>query len=133
MAPRDLEMVLGSTVYLPIRFWRKNFYFSGALDQALHARTEGAFPETVLEGKSRPLFVSKAFQQGVGAAAAPCTSKRPYRMAHCHFICKGCRLLHTGFETDKTSYILDRFRFNVPVSLSEALRFRGEVPLSCIG
>lgn len=132
MAPRDLDLILCSTVYLPMCFWRKNFYFSGALDEALHERTDGDFPATVIDGKTRPLFVLKTSRQGVPAAAAPCTSKLPYRLSHCHFIRKGCRFLHTGFETNKTSYILDRFRLNVPASLAETLRFRGEVPISCI-
>jgi hypothetical protein len=131
-APGDLDLILCSTVYLPMRFWRKNFWFTGALDETLHECTQKAFPAKVLEGKTRPLFVLKPFQQGF-SAVAPCTSRTPYRFSHCHFIHQGCRLLHTGFEVDKTSYILNRFRFNIPVSLAETLRFRGEVPLSCIG
>lgn len=132
-APNDLDLILSSTVYLPVRFWRRNFYFSGALDETLSEHTGKAFPAKVVKGKTRPLFVLKASQQGISAAVAPCTSRTPYQFSHCHFIRKGCRLMHTGFETDKTSYVLDRFRLNVPGSLAETLRFRGEVPLSCIG
>ena len=131
-AEKDLERVLGSVINLPSRYWRQNFFFFGAADERLHDCTGGQFPAKLVPGKAHPILVLKSLTGDAGAVVCPCSSKSPFRLRRFRFIQEGCILLHTGFEMDRDSYLIENIRVNLPSSICGRLSFRGEVPGNCI-
>ncbi|MFP4350100.1 MAG: hypothetical protein ACLFQY_17540 [Desulfococcaceae bacterium] len=131
-ADKHLSLVLGAATNLPLKYWQPHFYFTGAEDEKLAGITEGRFPATPIPKKTHPVFALKPLPDGAGCTVCPCSSRRPFDQAIYHFIRKGCRFLHTGFETDRNSYLVEQVRFNLPASVANRLHFRGEVPVECI-
>jgi hypothetical protein len=129
---RDLDAVLGAVVNLPIKYWRPNFFFSGAPDDRLSELSGGGFPAVTVPGKSHPVFTLHPVPDHVGFAVCPCSSKRPFDATGHRFIGQGCRLKHTGHVMDRNSYLVEKIRLNIPSDTGYRLRFRGEVPEECI-
>lgn len=130
-ASDNLDLVLSSATYLPLSLWRRNFLFFGAGDEKLLLMTGGEFPATLERGKTRPVFCLAAIPGGVGFKACPCSTRPRFGGRH-RFIPEGCTLLHTRWRTDKTSFLVERYAFPVPKSLSSTLTFKGEVPPECL-
>lgn len=133
-ADKNLSVVLGAAINLPMRYWRPNFLFTGAKDKDLHEMTSGAFPAKLAPQKTHPVFCVQPLPDGVGAKVHPCSSKKPWRRKKQkpRYIQKGCVLLHTRFQTNKNSYLLDMIRLTIPSSMAMDLHFRGEVPVECV-
>jgi hypothetical protein len=131
-ARKDLDLVLSAATYLPLQFWRKNFLFFGAKDKKLLLLTGGAFPAKLEPDKARPVFCLAVLPDGAGCKACPCSTKPPFSKGPHRFIPEGCTLRHTGKRTDKRSFLVEKFSFPVPRSLSADLRFKGEVPSECL-
>lgn len=117
---------------LPLRLWKPRMLFFGARDAELSRITGGVFPRTVVPGKTHPLFCLKILPDGAGARACPCTSRAPSDGRNPRYLRKGCRLLHTGRELDRNTYLVETARFPVPRSVAQRARFWGEAPSSCI-
>lgn len=127
-----LDWVLTDNARLPLVYWKKHFFFFGAPDVELHRLTWGAFSPQVVPGKTHPVFCLDLLPQGVGALVCPCSSLRPSGAASYRFIRRGCRLLHTGYEMDRNSHLVESLSFPVPRSLASRLSFKGEVPEECL-
>lgn len=128
----ELKKILGSVTRLPLKFWKRNMFFFGAGDRQLHELSQGRFPAKVDKKKSHPIFALEPLPQGIGFKVCPCSSKKPYDLPSFRFIIKGCKLLHTGYITDRNSYLVENITFNIPRSLAIKMRFRGETPETCI-
>jgi len=133
-ADHDLDTVLGSVVNLPMRWWRKNFLFFGARDDDLFSITFGIFPAVPIPDKSHPVICARRFPNTGGVKVYPCSTQKPWKSKKKspRYIPEGCRLLHTGVETDRNSYLLEMIPIRLPSSVAYRLRFRGEVPEDCI-
>lgn len=131
-AKDDLDQVLGAVIHLPIRYWRRNFFFTGARDHRLYDLTSGHFPKKLAAHKTHPVYAAAPLPESVGFNVCPCSTKRAYDVQRLTYIRKGCRLRHTQFTVDQKSYILRHLSFNLPPSVAYRLRFRGEVPEECI-
>ena len=131
-APRDLAVVLGSVVNLPMKYWQPNFFFFGAPDHRLSQLSSGAFPAVTVPGKSHPVFTLRSLPDGVGFTVCPCSSKGPFDVEKYRFIRKGCHLGHSRYEMDRNSYLVEKIRINMPPDTGGRLRFKGEVPEKCI-
>lgn len=131
-AQKNLSLILCAATNLPLPYWQPHFYFTGAEDERLSGITGGRFPGKPIPNKTHPIFALKPLPDGAGFTVCPCSSKKPYDQAIYHFIRKGCRFLHTGFKTDRNSYLIEKIRFNIPTSLASRLHFRGEAPVECI-
>jgi hypothetical protein len=133
-ADYDLDKVLGSVVKLPMRLWRHNFLFFGARDEDLYTITSGVFPAVPVPDKSHPVICDRQLPNTGGVKVYPCSTQKPWETEKKtpRYIRKGCRLLHTGVETDRDSYLLEMIPIRIPSSLAFHLRFRGEVPEECI-
>lgn len=117
---------------LPLWLWKPRMLFFGAGDAELSRITGGVFPSRVVAGKSHPIFCLKILPDGAGARACPCTSRAPSDGRNRRYLRRGCRLLHTGRELDRNTYIIETARFPVPRSVAQKARFWGEAPSSCI-
>jgi len=133
-ADKNLVAVLGATKNLPMRYWRPNFWFTGARDDVLYEMTSGVFPVKPLPGKTHPVLCVKPLPHGVGAKVHPCSSKKPWKRKSQkpRYIRKGCILLHTGFQINKDSYLLEKIQMTMSSSMALDLHFRGGVPAECI-
>ncbi|MBW1735827.1 MAG: hypothetical protein JRJ71_15835 [Deltaproteobacteria bacterium] len=107
-------------------------FFTGARDIELVGLTDGRFPATPRRRGSHPVFSLGRLPQNAGCAVCPCSSRRPYGRSEYLWIREGCTLLHTGYVMDRDSFIIKRLRFNIPAGIAYGLRFRGEVPDTCI-
>lgn len=134
-AATGLEAILVEGARLPLRYWRSRFFFTGGRDPDLFEATGGRFPVTPVADKTHPVFAIKPLPDGAGCRVCPCSSKKPFRKADrqkARSIPGGCVLNHTGFVTDRRSYLIESVTFNIPASVARNLRFRGEVPETCI-
>lgn len=132
-AKKNLDLVLGSVVNLPLRYWSERMLFFGAPDEELSRLSNGVFPAKLVAKKTHPVFVLDVLPFGSGARVCPCSSQRPYRQGAFSFIRKGCRLLHTGTIQDRDAYLIDWLHFPLPPKMAYRLRFKGQVPQDCIG
>jgi hypothetical protein len=126
----DLELLGAGVRHLPPAYWEPEMFFHGAADLALREHT-GGFPTTLRKDQfTHPLFVPQTLP-GLGHQVCPCSSKN---FGVRRFIRAGCRLLYTNRQTDRNSYLVDFYRFNLPLepAFSESLRFMGRVPLDCL-
>lgn len=95
--------------------WRENTLFIRCKDVTLSEITKGRFPglsnkKPLQEKNTHPAFLLKCMGN-LCFKFCPCTSKRgKYR-----YISKGTKLLYSSSNrsTDKDSFILERFSFNV--------------------
>ena len=131
-AADNLEMVLAAVKNLPIKYWQPSYFFSGAGDEILSGMSDGEFPKKIVPGKTHPIFSLKPIQGNAGYEACPCSSSKPYGRGHFRYIQKGCRLGYTGHIMDRNSYLVESIRLNIPRSVAFELRFKGEVPGSCL-
>ena len=123
-ADKNLDLILGSATHLPLKYWRQNFFFKGGLNSALKTMTQGKFPVKADPKGTHPVFALKPLAQGAGFEVCPCSSSawKKYK-----WIEKGTQLLHTGRIMERTSYLVEQIRFNLPASESMNLRFMGQV------
>lgn len=128
-AQTDLERILVEGARLPLAHWRSNFFFMGGLNRTLSTLTRGQFPAKADPDGTHPVFALHPVAGGAGFAACPCSSSGRNNLK---WVNRNTKLLHTGYLMEKTSYIIDRIRFNIPASEASKLRFRGEVPQSAI-
>lgn len=131
-AKDNIELFLVENAGIPLSFWRKSFFFFGALDEDLHRLSGGRFSREVFLGKTHPVFCLGILPHGVGATACPCSSIPPFKAENYRFIRKGCRLLHTGYLMDRNSHLIESCHFNVPRSFAPRLSFKGEIPDKCL-
>jgi len=131
-AQGNLELSLTINAHIPLKFWRKNFWFAGARDESLHALTGGEFSRDIVAGKTHPVLALNMLEHGVGCSVCPCSSKKPQSAACYRFIRQGCKLSHTGHVMDRNSYLVDGLAFSIPSSLAYELHFKGEVPQLCV-
>ncbi len=116
---------------IPFELYSERLLFRGALNTALREKT-GVFPVRLGKaGEHHPIYLLRevgnyAFQ------ACPCTSKR---QAGTCYVRKGCVLEQTQREMDKTSYLLERYVFNLSRddAFHRHLVLMGRVPESCLG
>ena len=131
-AKNNLDLILSSVTCLPVVYWKPFFFFKGAAEKALLQLTNGLFPATTTPGKTHPVISLKPLPDGIGYKVSPCSSKRPWNVNVGYAIRKGCRLDHTGYVMDRTSYVIDHIEVPIPASLATTLFFKGEIPVACI-
>ena len=131
-AARNLDMVLGSVVNLPLAYWQDHFFFMGAEDARLFQLSDGEFPKKTKPGKTHPVFTLKALPNHVGYRVCPCSSRKPFDRYHYRYIKKGCRLRFTNHEMDRNSYLVENILLNLPPTIAIKLRFKGQVPNVCL-
>lgn len=124
-AENNLDLVLGSTTHLPVKYWRKNFFFKGGRNEILRTLTRGEFPAKADPEGSHPVFALKPVLNHAGFVVCPCSSSGWKKRT---WVNKGTPLLHTGYIMEKTTYIVDLIQFNFPASEALKLKFMGEVP-----
>jgi hypothetical protein len=129
-AANDLDLILPSTISLPLAYWRKNFFFKGMTDTRLAEETQGDFPAVPKNQGTHPVFALKPVLEHIGFVVCPCSSQPQYSPVP--WIEKGTRLRHTHHEMDRRSYLVTHIRFNMPASVATQLRFQGEVSQSDI-
>ena len=123
-ADKDLDLILGSVTHLPVKYWRKNFFFKGGLNSTFKTMTQGKFPAGANTKGTHPVFALKPLAHGAGFEVCPCSSSAWKKLT---WINKGTQLLYTKEIMEKTSYLLEHIPFNIPASESIKLRFMGEV------
>jgi len=128
----SFEALLPLAKRVPLRYWCKGMLFAGAGDDSVSRLTAGKFPKRLVTGMTHPVYALRALQGQVGFKVCPCSSHKPFDAGACRYIAKGCRLLHTGRETDRNSYLVEAVCFNIPRSMAPRLRFMGQVPDSCL-
>lgn len=131
-ADNNLDLVLGSVTQLPLKHWRRNFFFSGAKDEDFIELTGGEFPKKLVPKHRHPVFSIKSLPGNSGFKVCPCSSKRPYKSKEYRYISKGCRLLYTSHTMDRYSYLVETAGFNIPPTIAYMLWFKGEVPAECL-
>ena len=131
-AEGNLDIILGSVSKLPLKYWRKNFFFSGAKDEDFIKLTAGEFPKKLVPDHRHPLFSIKSLPGNSGFKVCPCSSKKSHKRREYRYINKGCRLLHTNYEMDRYSYLVEAASFNIPSAIAYGLWFKGEVPDKCL-
>ncbi len=139
-ADNDLDLILGAVKKLPVKYWRPNFLFKGALDSVLVGLSRNRFPAVPKKRGTHPVFALKPvglskikhrFSASIpGFKVCPCTSL--YHRKKIRWIKKGTTLMHTGVITDRRSYLLESIQFNMPASIAHKLTFQGEVPENAI-
>ena len=123
-ADNNLDLILGSVTHLPLKYWRRNFFFKGGLNSTFKTMTQGQFPVKADPKGTHPVFALKPVAHGAGFKVCPCSSSAWKKLK---WIKKGTQLLHTERIMEKTSYLVEHIQFNMPVSESIKLRFMGEV------
>jgi hypothetical protein len=123
-ADKNLDLILGSAINLPLKYWRKNFFFKGGRNSKLKTMTEGKFPVKADPEGTHPVFALKQVANGSGFEVCPCSSSAWKRQK---WVAKGTQLLHTGKIMEKTTYLVEQIRFNLPASEAMNLRFMGRV------
>ena len=123
-ADKNLDLILGSVTHLPLKYWRRNFFFKGGLNSTFKTMTQGQFPVKADPKGTHPVFALKPVAHGAGFKVCPCSSSAWKKLK---WIKKGTQLLHTERIMEKTSYLVEHIQFNMPVSESIKLRFMGEV------
>jgi len=131
-AEDDLDIVLGSVIKLPLKYWRQNFFFSGAKDEDFLELTGGEFPKKLVKKHRHPVFAIKSMPGNIGFKVCPCSSKKPYKGRQYRYISKECRLLHTHHTMDRYSYLVEMAGFPIPAAIAYTLWFKGEVPAECL-
>jgi hypothetical protein len=131
-ADNDLDLVLGSTRNLPLRYWRAGFFFFRAPDEKLLETTGGLFPAKLIRGKTHPVYALHQLPDQVGFKVCPCSSKRPFDRIQFRYIKKGCHLLHSNEHMSRNSFLVETVKFNIPPSMAYRLIFNGEVPATCL-
>ena len=126
IAEKNSDLILGSVRFLPLEYWRKNFFFKGAPDKNLEKWTGGRFIARKTPDGTHPVFALKPIGASAGFKVCPCSSS--YQGKHSRWIEKGTRLLHTDIPMDKKSFLVERLHFNIPQLEAGSLRFMGEVP-----
>jgi hypothetical protein len=124
-AANDLDLILPSTISLPLAYWRKNFFFKGMTDNRLAEETRGDFPAIPKKKGTHPVFALKPVLNHIGFVVCPSSSQPQHPRVP--WIEKGTRLLHTDHEMNRRSYLITHIRFNMPASVATQLRFQGEV------
>ncbi len=105
-------------------------FFTGVADKELRQHT-GAFPATLrTDTTTHPIFVLRA--GNTGHLVCPCSSNGRRRKHR--FIAIGCRLAMTGQVMDRDSFLIEHYRFTIPLDhrFYHSLRFHGRVPAVCI-
>lgn len=111
---------------IPVQMWERHMMLMGVSNEWWSTKT-GMFPARSKSG-GHPLFVLG--RSTTGFRVCPCSSKG----TRGKFIRKGCTLQKTGKVTDRNSYVLERFAFNIP----KMMRFKktpslaGVVPELCL-
>ena len=129
-APDPLEVLGKNLLKLPQAYWQEHMLFSGALNTDLLEKT-GGFPATFKDDShTHPVFVVRKLGR-IGFKLCPCTSKKK---KGCRYILKGCRLEIKETVTDRHSYLLEEYTFNLSYdpSFCRNLHFKGRVPSMCI-
>ena len=86
--------------------------------------TGGQFPAKADPKGTHPVFALKPVIHGAGFEVCPCSSSAWKKRK---WIAKGTPLLYTGNIMEKTTYIVEQIRFNLPVTEAMKLRFMGQV------
>ncbi len=126
----DLSILGNAILALPPTQWQDRMFFINAPDTELKAVT-GVFPATYRPNKStHPLYILRA--GSTGHLACPCSSKGHGQRNR--FIASGCRLEMKEAVIDRDSFLLEQYRFTLPLDhrLYKAVRFFGRVPESCL-
>jgi hypothetical protein len=126
----DLSILGNSIRSLPATQWQDHMFFSGVADTELRRHT-GSFPATLRKEKTtHPVFLLKA--RHTGHLMCPCSSKGKRR--EFRYIAEGCRLEMTSHTMDLDSFLIEKYRFTIPLDhrFQKHLRFCGRVPVSCI-
>jgi len=131
-AAKNLDLVLDAARNLPLLYWRPGFFFIGAKDKELLKLTDDHFPRKFVRGKTHPVYSLTPLPNNSGFKVCPCSSKKPFKKTKYRYIKKGCRLLHTGFEMDRNSFLIEGVKFNIPSTLAYQLLFKGQVPSRCL-
>ena len=127
-----LALILTSNARIPLKYWRRNFWFVGARDEDLHRLTGGRFARDFDPEKTHPIMALRVLEHGAGCVVCPCSSKKPFQASTFRFIRQECVLLHTGHVMDRNSYLVESLSFSMPVSMGGRVAFKGEVPEPCI-
>lgn len=131
-AAQHLDIVLGSVRNLPLRYWRSGFYFFRADDEKLLELSSRHFPKKLVSGKSHPIYSLHRLPDQAGFKVCPCSSKTPFNKKRFRYINKGCRLMHTHYQMDRDSFLIEAVKFNIPPPMAYRLLFKGEVPAECL-
>ncbi|WP_157469896.1 hypothetical protein [Desulfobulbus elongatus] len=105
-------------------------FFTGVADKELRQCT-GSFPATLRKDKTtHPVFLLQA--RNTGHLMCPCSSKGDRRKHR--YIASGCKLEMTPNVMDRDSFLIEQYRFTVPLDhrFQKYLRFHGQVPDTCI-
>ncbi len=124
----DLNSLGEAITYIGIRFRQKGMLFKGAKDKALRSITR-EFPRIIRT--SHPILVLDTGPD-LYHRVCPCTSK--FSNMSRRYIKAECKLEITGRVSDRTTFILDCYAFNLPIKQEwiGKLRFMGLVPNKCI-
>jgi len=126
----DLKILGESIRSLPPSQWKERMFFSGFKDNELRAHT-GSFPATLRTDKTtHPVFILGS--NSISHVVCPCSSKGSRKKQR--YIAKGCALEMKNHVMDRDSFLVERYRFTVPLDgrLTSHLQFRGVVPATCI-
>ena len=127
----DLSILGNSIRSLPPLQWQDRMFFTGMADTQLRLYTGCVFPATLRKDTTtHPAFLLQA--RNTGHLMCPCSSKgqrRKYR-----YIAKGCALEMQSFIMDRDSFLIEQYRFIVPLDqrFQKPLCFCGRVPNTCI-
>lgn len=127
-AKKDLDLILGSVTNLPLQYWRPFFLFFRAKDKDLLKITKNRFPAKLENGKTHPVFALQHLPNNVGFKVCPCSSKKPFYDKTYRYIKENTTLKHTGYMTDRNSFLVESVRFNMPATIAGKMLFKGEVP-----
>ncbi len=130
VAEKNSDLILESAKSLPLEYWRKNFFFKGALNRKLRKWTCARFGDNTNPEGTHPVFALKPICSNAGFKVCPCSSAPQGKYSR--WIKKGTPLLYTGILMDKKSFLVERIQFNIPSSEAGKLNFLGEVPEEAI-
>lgn len=121
--------ILGGVINkMPVRFWEENMLFAEVQNTWWRLKTR-TFPATHYTSGSHPLFVLKK-EGNQSFQICPCSSKGN----RSRYIRKGCTLLQTRKVTDQNSFLVEKFSYRLPISVTFSVqpKFLGQVPEKCI-
>lgn len=127
----DLEEISEGLTFLGVRFWKPRMLFKGAPDKVLKKVT-GEFPARKRsQSSTHPIFVLDVHNDEGYHRVCPCTSRYT---PGARYIPAGCILDQTLKPMARTSFLLEKFAFNLPFSARwiERLRYMGTVPQECL-
>lgn len=123
-----MAVLAGSMTKMPVRFWEEKMLFKG-VPNTWWRLNAGGFPATNYLSGTHPLFVLRK-NGNLNFQICPCSSQG----GQFRYIKAGCSLLLTGQRLDRNCFLVEHFRFSLPVTatFSPQPEFRGKVPESCI-